>query len=131
MITLNCLCVEKSHIDAIIIKKKFYKNGIDINCDLVDTEEDFITKLTNGQYDMVISNYPNNVVNFLTLLGLYEVHGNDVPLVLLFFQMSAEIYEYSKNESGKIIFLNKDKIDEVIPKVVDSLKKMLRHCPTK
>ena len=122
MMHLNCLYVEDSNIDMKFIKKIFDDNGIIISCDVVDTEERFIDSITNREYDIVISNYPNKTLNFLTLLGLYEINGKDIPQILLFFEMSADMYEYSKKDSGRIIFLNKDRIEQVMPKMSDLLR---------
>jgi hypothetical protein len=127
MITLNCLYVEESDFDIDELQKDFYDNGIEIIIDRVNSEKKFVNKLTNNDYDVVLSCYPNKLLNILTILGLNEIRGKNIPLILLFFNMSADMYEYSKEDSGKIVFLNKNKIDEIIPKICNKLKNMLKY----
>ncbi|MEN8904879.1 MAG: hypothetical protein ABF289_02860 [Clostridiales bacterium] len=121
MITLNGLFIDKSLTEIDKIKKIFNKNDINISVERVNSEEKFMNKLIDSKYDVVISDYPNRSLNFLTLLGLYEIHGKNIPLILLVIENYIENDYYRKSDSGKIVFINKDNIEVIIPRVFGML----------
>jgi hypothetical protein len=122
LITLNGLFIDESLVEIDNIKKIFEENEINITSERVNSEEKFMDRLIDGKYDIVVSNYPNKSLNFLTLLGLYEVHGKNIPLILLVIENPVDDDYYRKSDSGKILFLNKKNINQVIPKVVNMLQ---------
>jgi signal transduction histidine kinase len=118
---LNLLMLEDEPLDAELTIKALEEAGFDCCWDRVDTQEDFISRLDTGKYDLILSDY--NLPNFdgLSALKVSLERKPDIPFILI----SGAIGEETAIESlktGATDYVLKDRLSRLAPVVERALQ---------
>lgn len=78
---IRILCLDDDRNDALLIREKFLREGLDIRFDYVSTKKEYINKLDTEKYDIILSDY--NMPGFNGIAALLYLNENcpGVPFI--------------------------------------------------
>lgn len=77
------LIVEDSEDDAYLVERVLRQHGYQPECRRVQTAEDMQKALTDGTWDLIISDYLMPAFNAMGALQLYREAGLDIPFIVV------------------------------------------------
>ena len=80
---LRILCLEDSKVDADLVYERLLAEGYAMQFDIVSTGQEFISKLRDVHYDLILSDY--NMPGYDGLAALKHVQSNcpEVPFICI------------------------------------------------
>ncbi|HEX2139809.1 MAG TPA: response regulator, partial [Woeseiaceae bacterium] len=90
MTRLRVLFVEDSDVDTELICAELKRGGYDVNYQRVDTEEDFLTALAGGEWDLIISDFSMPRFDGLTAYKVFSRQNYDIPFIFVSGAMGEE-----------------------------------------
>lgn len=80
---LRLLIVEDSENDALLLERELTKNGYDLVCERVDSQEAMQSALTSKGWDIVISDFVMPRFSGLEALRILKESGIDIPFIIV------------------------------------------------
>ncbi len=80
---LRVLLLEDSPADVELITRALRQNGFSVLADVAQTPEEFLQRIGNSSYDMVLADYNLPQWRGMEALGLMREKGLDIPLILV------------------------------------------------
>ena len=128
---LNVLLIEDNPADAELCLHALEKTQYEIQCDVVQTASEFVQKLKETVYDIILSDYNLGDWNGLDALELLQKEGRDIPFVLVTGALGDEA-AIECLERGVSDYVLKDRLDRLpaaISKVLeDRGRRYEREC---
>jgi len=118
---LSVLLVEDNPADAELCLRALDKSQFEIRCDLVKTADEFIDRLRDATYDVILSDYNLGNWTGMDALDLLRKEECDVPLILVTAALGDET-AIECVERGVADYVLKDRLDRlpaVISKVLE------------
>jgi len=121
MVEIRILLVEDSETDAMLILRNLARQGLNCQSLRVQTSETLEKALTEGVWDVVVSDY--NLPSFDGLLALEMVRSKDLdlPFILVSGKVGEEM-AVNAMRSGASDFLTKDHLDRLGPAIERELR---------
>lgn len=121
MSLLRLLLVEDSENDALLIVNAIEQAGYDVECERVDKSDAMLAALTNGAWDVIISDY--NIPRFGAKLALQLLHDYDIDIP--FIVVSGVMGEETAVEimrAGANDYVMKENLTRLIPAIEREIK---------
>jgi len=113
---LSVLLVEDNPADAELCLHALDKSQFEIRCDIVKTADDFVDRLRDATYDVILSDYNLGDWTGMDALDLLHKEGCDVPLVLVTAALGDQA-AIECVERGVADYVLKDRLDR-LPAVI-------------
>jgi PAS domain S-box-containing protein len=124
---LSVLLVEDSPADAELCLHALDKSQFEIRCDVVDTPEEFVSKLRKTTYDVILSDYNLGRWTGMDALDLLRKEGRDIPLVLVTAALGDQT-ALECVERGAADYVLKDRLDHLPAVISKVLEEKARRC---
>lgn len=80
---LRVLLVKDNPLDAELVLAELRHGGFEVECDLVQTDEEFLERVRAGAYEVVLADYSLPQWSGMEALRMLRREGLDVPLILV------------------------------------------------
>lgn len=106
--SLRVLILEDNTNDAEILLRALKKENFEVNYNLVDNKNDFISHL-NNDLDIILADYQLPSFNGLQALEIVKSHGFDIPFILI-SETTGEEFAVEAILQGASDYLMKNKL---------------------
>jgi PAS domain S-box-containing protein len=113
---LNVLLIEDNPADAELCRHALEKSQFEIQCDVVQKPSEFVQKLRDTVYDVILSDYNLGDWNGLEALDLMQKEGRDIPFILVTAALGDQT-AVECVERGATDYVLKDRLDR-LPAVI-------------
>lgn len=115
------LLVEDTPADVELIKRELSKTGMEVFCQLVDTEEEFLEQLATETPDLILSDHGVPGFGAPTALELARQQVPEVPFLLV---TGASTLDWSLEASAKADgHVSKNSLAELVPAIQEALRR--------
>ncbi len=83
LVPLRALILEDSPHDLEICLLELKKGGFEVQADIVETRDAFLSRLNSGVYDIILSDYGLPTWNGSDAFYLVQTSGKDVPFIMV------------------------------------------------
>jgi len=80
---LRALLVEDNPLDAELMVRELARDGCEVAIDRSQTEAEFVERLTNGSYDVILADYNLPQWRGMEALKIVRQRGLDIPFILV------------------------------------------------
>ena len=118
---LHLLLVEDSRDDAELLLRQLRRSGLEVECDWVDSLEEFSARLVERRWDVILSDFHLSGFGAMEVISALEGSGLDVPLIII----SGTIGEEAAVEAlkaGASDFVVKGRLARLVPAIERELR---------
>jgi len=117
----NVIIVEDVRADFVLVERFLARNGLNTRCTQVSTPEELSSRLAEGGWNLVLSDYYVPGMAFGDTLSLLKHHPQDIPIIII----SGTIGEEQAVELLKLgvaDFILKNNLTRLVPAVTRALR---------
>ena len=118
--TLRILMIEDVEADYLIISRHIRKSGLEADLHWAKDKAELTAALTQGQWDLVLSDYKVAGLDFLETLRHLQLQLPDVPVILVSGSVGEEL-AVDLLKQGLNDFVLKDRLSRLVPAIERSL----------
>jgi diguanylate cyclase (GGDEF)-like protein len=118
---LRLILVEDSEDDALLILRELFRNGFTTTHIRVDTRADLLTALTDGVWDIVITDHNMPGFNSEDALALVREMAGDLPVIIVSGSIGEEI-AVAAMKSGAHDYIMKGNLTRLAPAIERELR---------
>jgi two-component system, cell cycle sensor histidine kinase and response regulator CckA len=117
----RALLVEDCEDDAILILRELQRGGGEVIHKRVETQEDMLSALEEGPWDVVLSDYTMPRFDGLSALGVARAHDPDMPFIVISGTIGEEV-AVSTMRAGASDYLLKGRLTRLVPAIERELR---------
>jgi PAS domain S-box-containing protein len=123
---LNLLVLEDEPNDAELAIAELEHNGFQCTWDRVETKEDFLTRLEENTYELILSDYSMPAFDGMTALKLLQERNIDLPFILISGTVGEEV-AIDSLKAGATDYVMKGRISRLGPVTKRALQEHQEH----
>ncbi|WP_417782222.1 putative bifunctional diguanylate cyclase/phosphodiesterase [Terasakiella pusilla] len=120
---LKVLLVEDNEDDAELLYLELRRGGLNVDMTRVETAEDFLARLDNEKWDLVLSDYNLPNFNAPAALEIVNHHETDLPFIILSGAVAAKDV-VTLLKAGAHDFLEKNDLARLVPAIERELREV-------
>lgn len=117
---LKLLLIEDSERDAALLKLYLRRGGYDLDLHRVETQADLQTKLDEGGWDVVVSDFNLPGFNALTAIRIAQERSQGVPFIVVSGEVSPEVVESITTTGSR--YLSKFEMASIVSMIDESMR---------
>ena len=117
---LKLLLIEDSERDAALLKLYLRRGGYDLDLHRVETQADLQTKLDEGGWDVVVSDFNLPGFNALDAITITRERGQGVPFIVVSGEVSPEVVESIVATGSR--YLSKFEMASIVSMIDESMQ---------
>lgn len=118
---IRILHLEDNPVDAELVSMTLASDGLQCDIVHVDNKDEFIAKLSSGDYDVILSDYSLPQFDGLTALWIVRELNPEIPFILLSGMLGEEVATDSI-KAGATDYVLKQRITRLAPSVKRALR---------
>ncbi|HMA66062.1 MAG: response regulator, partial [Fibrobacterota bacterium] len=118
---IQVLHLEDDPVDAELVSATLESEGLSCDIVCVDNKEEFITKLSSGHFDVILSDFSLPQFDGLTALRIVRELNPEIPFILLSGMLGEEVATDSI-KAGATDYVLKQRITRLAPSVKRALR---------
>lgn len=118
---LRVLIVEDSEDDAFLILRRLRRDGLEPECERVDSAQAMRMALAKRPWDVIISDYDIPGFGGIDALGLWKASGSDIPFIMVSGVLGEDV-AVEMMRQGAQDYLIKDRLDRLAPAIERELR---------
>jgi signal transduction histidine kinase len=123
---LSILILEDSEVDADLEASTLREAGYACCCERVQTREEFVSRITSTEYDLILADFSLPAFDGLSALRVVRSRGVDIPFILV----SGTVGEETAIESlkaGATDYVLKPRLSRLVPVIERALQERDEH----
>ena len=120
---LRVLLLEDNPVDADLITATMTEGGISCQSHRVDTRQDFVAALKEGQIDLILADYSIPGFDGFTALTLAQQHRPDVPFMFVSATIGEDLAIDAMHQ-GATDYILKQRLGRLVPSVQRALREV-------